>query len=73
MIAADLYTAFQETKSESQQKELGARFRDTFLSLGGSCPAAEIFRKFRGRDPNPQALLDNLGLIQATKETKWCD
>lgn len=72
MIAADLYAAFQETKSESQQKKLGARFRNTFLSLGGSYPAAEVFRKFRGRDPSPQALLNNLGLTQAMKETK-CD
>jgi len=69
MIAADLYTAFQEINfDESQQKELGTRFRNTFLSLGGSYPAAEVFRKFRGRDPSPQALLDNLGLTQATKE-----
>lgn len=66
MIATDLYKAFQEIQSDkSQQKEMGARFRNTFLSLGGSYPAAEVFRKFRGRDPNPQALLDNLGLTQA--------
>ncbi|XP_014481859.1 PREDICTED: probable cytosolic oligopeptidase A isoform X2 [Dinoponera quadriceps] len=71
MIAADLYKAFQEIKSDDkpQQKEIGARFRNTFLALGGSYPAAEIFRKFRGRDPSPQALLDNLNLTQATKET----
>ncbi|XP_011633032.1 probable cytosolic oligopeptidase A isoform X1 [Pogonomyrmex barbatus] len=73
MIAADLYTAFQEIKSDkSQQKELGMRFRNTFLSLGGSYPAAEVFRKFRGRDPSPQALLDNLGLTQTAKGVK-CD
>ncbi|KYM98497.1 Oligopeptidase A [Cyphomyrmex costatus] len=71
MIAADLYTAFQEVNfDESQQKELGMRFRNTFLSLGGSYPAAEVFRKFRGRDPSPKALLDNLGLTHTTKETK---
>ncbi|XP_019889940.1 probable cytosolic oligopeptidase A isoform X2 [Ooceraea biroi] len=71
MIAADLYTAFQETRSDnSQQKEIGARFRNTFLSLGGSYPTAEVFRKFRGRDPSPQALLNNLGLMEATKEVK---
>lgn len=69
MIAADLYTAFQEI-DELQQKELGMRFRNTFLSLGGSYPAAEVFRKFRGRDPSPQALLNNLGLTSSTKETK---
>lgn len=75
MIAADLYTAFQEIKPDdkSQQKELGARFRDTFLALGGSYPAAEIFRKFRGRDPSPQALLNNVGLTRTTKEAKWCN
>lgn len=75
MIASDLYTAFQEIKSDdkSQQKEMGARFRNTFLALGGSYPAAEIFRKFRGRDPSPQALLDNLGLTRVTKEAKWCN
>jgi len=71
MIAADLYTAFQEIKFDNtQQKEIGARFRDTFLSLGGSYPTAEIFRKFRGRDPSPQALLDNLRLTQTTKDIK---
>ncbi|XP_012225028.1 uncharacterized protein [Linepithema humile] len=69
MIAADLYTAFQEIQSDnkSHQKEMGARFRNTFLSLGGSYPAAEVFRKFRGRDPSPQALLDNLELTQTKK------
>lgn len=70
MIAADLYKAFQEVKSDESQQELGMRFRNTFLSLGGSYPAAEVFRKFRGRDPSPQALLDNLELTGATKETK---
>lgn len=73
MIAADLYTAFQEIEFNDKlgQKEMGARFRDTFLSLGGSYPAAEVFRMFRGRDPSPQALLDNLGLTaRAIKEAK---
>jgi len=73
MIAADLYTAFQEIEFDDKlgQKEMGARFRDTFLSLGGSYPAAEVFRMFRGRDPSPQALLDNLGLTaRAIKEAK---
>ncbi|XP_019696713.1 probable cytosolic oligopeptidase A [Harpegnathos saltator] len=68
MIAADLYTAFQEVKfDKSKQQEIGARFRNTFLALGGNYPAAEIFRKFRGRDPSPQALLDNSGLTRVTE------
>ena len=43
----------------------GRRFRDTVLALGGSRPAIEIFRAFRGRDPNPAALLRHSGLAPA--------
>lgn len=69
MIAADLYNAFEEVLSKDKQiiKEIGSRYRDTFLALGGSYPTHEIFRKFRGRDPNPKALLTNLGLNVKTK------
>jgi len=34
------------------------RFRDTFLSLGGGIPAGEVFRKFRGRDPDQEAYIE---------------
>lgn len=37
-------------------------FRDTFLAFGGSCPTGEIFRRFKGRDPNPEAFISDLGL-----------
>ena len=64
MVAADLYNIFEEIPSKDAQmlKEIGGRYRETFLALGGSYPTSEIFRKFRGRDPNPKALLKNLGL-----------
>ena len=59
MVAADLYNIFEEIPSKDAQmlKEIGGRYRETFLGLGGSYPTSEIFRKFRGRDPNPKALL----------------
>ena len=36
--------------------------RDTVLSLGGSRHPLEVFRAFRGRDPDPLALLRQCGL-----------
>lgn len=63
MMAADIYSAFQEVRGDDDQvKEIAMRFKETFLSLGGSVPAGEVFRRFRGRDPNSKALLKNLGL-----------
>ncbi|CAK9815319.1 Probable cytosolic oligopeptidase A [Anthophora plagiata] len=64
MIAADLYNAFDDVsnKNKEQLKELGSRYRETFLSSGGIYSAREMFRKFRGRDPTPKALLKYSGL-----------
>ncbi|MEJ2457695.1 MAG: M3 family metallopeptidase [Novosphingobium sp.] len=39
-----------------------ALFRDEVLSRGASRPAAESFRAFRGREPDPRALLERYGL-----------
>lgn len=64
MVAADVYSAFVEGKTKEQQAETGRRFRETFLALGGSCHPSEVFRQFRGRDPSPKALLQNLGIYK---------
>jgi oligopeptidase A len=45
--------------------ETGARFRDEVLAVGGSRPAAESFRAFRGRAPSVEALLRHNGMIAA--------
>lgn len=69
MIAADVYSAFEEARNTNQDLlAVGARYRDTFLALGGSCHPGEVFRRFRGRDPSPQALLKNLGLSKKIVE-----
>lgn len=63
LIAADIYSAFHEVQgNENEIMQVSKRFRDTFLALGGSCHPSEVFRKFRGRDPSPNALLKSLGL-----------
>jgi len=43
--------------------KIGARFRDEILAVGGSRPAAESFRAFRGREPTVDALLRHNGMI----------
>ncbi|KAG8274163.1 hypothetical protein J6590_004180 [Homalodisca vitripennis] len=60
MVAADVYTAF--TEPDVDLKNIGSRFRDTYLAFGGSCPPGEVFRRFRGRDPSSEAYLKYLGL-----------
>ena len=48
-------------------RRLGRRYRDTFLSLGGSVDPMEVFRRFRGRAPSTQALLRQTGLLAGNK------
>ncbi|XP_046968629.1 probable cytosolic oligopeptidase A [Vanessa cardui] len=69
MIAADIYSAFDEARTGDQNIiAIGKRYKDTFLATGGSCHPSEVFRRFRGRDPSPHALLNNLGLTKTTVE-----
>jgi len=51
MVAADIYSAFEEAENK---EHMGQRYKETFLYQGIN---AESFRTFRGRDPNPKALL----------------
>ncbi|KAG4074280.1 hypothetical protein HA402_008689 [Bradysia odoriphaga] len=63
VLAADIYSNFYEVRDNEQNVQaVGRRFRETYLSLGGSVHPSEVFRKFRGRDPSSKALLKMLGL-----------
>ncbi|MDE0838374.1 MAG: M3 family metallopeptidase [Kiritimatiellae bacterium] len=67
VLSADAFGAFTEAGSnDAAQKEVGLRFRDTILSLGGGTDPADVFRQFRGRDPDPEALLRQEGLLITT-------
>ncbi|MCR9278256.1 MAG: M3 family metallopeptidase [Pseudomonadaceae bacterium] len=66
VMAADAFSAFEEVGLDNSDgvREVAQRFEDTVLSLGGSKPAAETYRLFRGRDATPEALLRSQGLLQ---------
>ncbi|TAN02700.1 MAG: M3 family peptidase [Rhodanobacteraceae bacterium] len=70
VLSADVFGAFEEHARENRagdggdviSADVGTRFRDEFLSVGASRPALESFIAFRGRAPQPDALLRSYGL-----------
>jgi oligopeptidase A len=63
VLSADAYSFFEE--NGVLDARAGQRFRDEILAVGGSRPAAESFRAFRGREPRVDALLRHNGMIPA--------
>jgi len=68
VLSADAYSLFEENAAAGHgvlDPRTGARFRDEILAVGGSRPAIESFRAFRGREPSVDALLRHNGMIAA--------
>ena len=65
VLSADAFAAFEEVGLDNEVAiaNLGRRFRDTILAMGGSRPPMEVFKDFRGREPNTEALLRHSGLV----------
>jgi len=65
VLSADAYAAFEEaakTTGSVLDPITGERYRKEILEVGGSRPAAESFKAFRGREPQIDALLRHGGL-----------
>jgi oligopeptidase A len=64
VLSADAYAAFEETAHPdgTASVETGRRYRQEILEVGGSRPALESFKAFRGREPNIDALLRHQGM-----------
>ncbi len=60
VLSADAFDAFE--RAGLFDNETGQRFRREILAVGGSRPALESFVAFRGREPDPDALLRSYGL-----------
>jgi oligopeptidase A len=65
VLSADAYSAFEEAAAStgtSVDAATGRRYRENILEVGGSRPAIESFKAFRGREPTPDALLRHQGM-----------
>jgi len=67
VLSADAFAAFEEAglSNEAALGQLGKRYRETVLALGGSKHPLEVYREFRGRDATIDALLRHNGLKPA--------
>lgn len=66
VLDADAFEAFQE--NGLYDGETGKRFRLEILAKGGLVHPMELYKNFRGREPDPQALLRRDGLLPQTSK-----
>ena len=62
VLDADAFQAFKETSLFDQAT--AKSFRDNVLSRGGTEEAMELYKKFRGREPEIEPLLKRRGLMK---------
>ena len=64
VLSADAYAAFEETAAPdgTPNLETGRKYCQAILESGGSRPAMESFKAFRGREPSLDALLRHQGM-----------
>ncbi|OIP84809.1 MAG: peptidase M3 [Porphyromonadaceae bacterium CG2_30_38_12] len=62
VLDADAYQSFVET-GDIYNKERATAFRKNILEKGDSDDPMKLYRTFRGKDPNPEALLRKRGLL----------
>lgn len=70
VLSADAYAAFEETVGHDglPNLETGRKYRQAILESGGSRPAIESFKDFRGRAPQLDALLRHQGMSQGMSD-----
>jgi peptidyl-dipeptidase Dcp len=62
VLDADAFEFFKEKGIFN--REVADKFKNTVLSKGGSIHPMELYKTFRGKEPNPDALLRRAGLIK---------
>ena len=61
VLDADAFAYFQEQGIFN--KTVADKFKDNILSKGGTEDPMVLYKRFRGKEPNPEALLKRAGLI----------
>ena len=67
VLDKDAYQAFVES-GDIFDRKTAERFRREILSKGGSRPGMEMYRAFRGADPDNRAMLEARGLLNESLE-----
>ncbi|MDO7137873.1 M3 family metallopeptidase [Algibacter lectus] len=62
VLDADAFEYFQEAGIFN--KEVATKFKDNVLSQGGTENPMVLYKRFRGQEPKPEALLKRAGLIK---------
>jgi len=62
VLDADAFEYFKEQGIFN--KEIGAKFKDHVLSKGGTENPMTLYKRFRGQEPKPEALLKRAGLMK---------
>ena len=62
VLDADAFEHFKEIGILN--REVGSKFKDTILSQGGTEDPMILYKRFRGQEPRPEALLKRAGLIK---------
>ncbi len=63
VIAADIADAFLESPGGFYDRDTALKYRQQILDIGHTRPIAEAYREFRGREPDPDALLRRFDLL----------
>lgn len=62
VLDADAFAYFKQEGIFN--KKVAAKFKNTVLSQGGTVDPMELYKAFRGQEPNPEALLARAGLLK---------
>ncbi|TDR32369.1 M3 family metallopeptidase [Hydromonas duriensis] len=66
VLSADVFSAFETAQADKApllNRELGQKYWQNILAVGGSRPAMDSFKAFMGREPSVDALLRHSGLV----------
>jgi peptidyl-dipeptidase Dcp len=66
VLNADAFEAFNEAAGGPYDKTIAKKLRQYIFSVGNTIDPAEAYKKFRGRDPQTEALMRKRGFISKT-------